>query len=100
VKYVLRVFDTTGAVQTVRVDSDSTAAAAAIARARGLRVVSVRGAPRAARWRVSTPRRVRGRFNVELFARELAALLAAGVSVVDALRTLAGNERRERSATV
>ncbi|GGC56440.1 fimbrial assembly protein PilC [Paraburkholderia caffeinilytica] len=39
-----------------------------------------------------------GRFNVELFARELAALLDAGVGVVDALRTLGGNERREASA--
>jgi general secretion pathway protein F len=40
------------------------------------------------------------RFNVELFARELAALLDAGVGVVDALRTLGGNERREASAQV
>jgi general secretion pathway protein F len=33
------------------------------------------------------------KFNVELFARELAALLDAGVSVIDALRTLGSNER-------
>jgi general secretion pathway protein F len=40
------------------------------------------------------------RFDVELFARELAALLDAGVGVIDALRTLGGNDRREASARV
>jgi general secretion pathway protein F len=100
VKYVLRVFDTNGAVQTVHVESDSTAAAASLARARGLRVVSVRGERGSARLRLRTPALARGKFNVELFARELAALLSAGVGVVDALRTLASNERRERSAAV
>ncbi|MCC8400747.1 type II secretion system F family protein [Paraburkholderia sp. MMS20-SJTN17] len=99
-KYVLRVFDTHGSVQTVRVESDSTTAAAAIARARGWRVVSVRGERAAARMRLRAPAIARGKFNVELFARELAALLAAGVGVVDALRTLASNERREGSAAV
>lgn len=99
-KYVLRVFDTNGAVQTVHVESDSTAAAASLARARGLRVVSVRGERGSARLRLRTPALARGKFNVELFARELAALLSAGVGVVDALRTLASNERRERSAAV
>ncbi|WP_233805059.1 type II secretion system F family protein [Paraburkholderia sp. HP33-1] len=99
-KYVLRVFDTNGSVQTVRVESDSTTAAAAIARARGWRVVSVRGERAGARMRLRAPTIARGKFNVELFARELAALLAAGVGVVDALRTLASNERREGSAAV
>lgn len=99
-KYVLRVFDTNGSVQTVRVESDSTTAAAAIARARGWRVVSVRGERAGARMRLRAPAIARGKFNVELFARELAALLAAGVGVVDALRTLATNERREGSAAV
>nr|WP_232430717.1 hypothetical protein [Burkholderia ubonensis] len=41
VKFVLRVFDTNGSVQTLRVDSDSPASASALARSRGLRVVSV-----------------------------------------------------------
>ncbi|OJA35256.1 type II secretion system F family protein [Burkholderia ubonensis] len=98
-KFVLRVFDTSGSVQTVRVDSDSPASASALARSRGFRVVSVSADARRRRGanRLGMPG---VRFNVELFARELAALLDAGVGVVDALRTLGGNERREASAQV
>ncbi|CAE6759873.1 Putative type II secretion system protein F [Paraburkholderia aspalathi] len=99
-KFVLRVFDTSGAVQTLRIDSDSSSTAASLARARGLRVVSVRADARRRRQGKSWAALPGGRFNVELFARELAALLDAGVGVVDALRTLGGNERREASAQV
>ena len=99
-KFVLRVFDTSGAVQTLRIDSDSSSTAASLARARGLRVVSVRADARRRRQGKNWAALPGGRFNVELFARELAALLDAGVGVVDALRTLGGNERREASAQV
>ncbi|NPT61575.1 type II secretion system F family protein [Paraburkholderia elongata] len=99
-KYVLRVFDTSGAVQTLRIDSDSSSTAASLARARGLRVVSVRADAGRRRYRKNWAALPGARFNVELFARELAALLDAGVGVVDALRTLGGNERREASAQV
>ncbi|RKP43359.1 type II secretion system F family protein [Trinickia fusca] len=99
-KYVLRVFDTNGSVQTLRIDSDSSTTATALARARGLRVVSVRADGGRQRHRVNRLGIRRARFNVELFARELAALLDAGVGVVDALRTLGGNEHRETSAQV
>jgi len=100
VKYVLRVFDTSGAVQTLRIDSDSSSTAASLARARGLRVVSVRADAARRHYRKNWAALPGARFNVELFARELAALLDAGVGVVDALRTLGGNERREASAQV
>ncbi|WP_207002350.1 type II secretion system F family protein [Trinickia mobilis] len=99
-KYVLRVFDTNGSVQTLRIDSDSSTTATALARSRGLRVVSVRADGGRQRHRASRLGIHGARFNVELFARELAALLDAGVGVVDALRTLGGNERRETSAQV
>lgn len=99
-KYVLRVFDTNGSVQTLRIDSDSLTAATALARSRGLRVVSVRADGGRRRQRANRLGIPGARFNVELFARELAALLDAGVGVVDALRTLGGNERREASAQV
>ncbi|AOJ09950.1 type II secretion system F family protein [Burkholderia mayonis] len=99
-KYVLRVFDAGGSVQTVCIDSDSSGTAAALARSRGFRVVSVRadagGGRHALRWSAMPG----AAFNVDLFARELAALLDAGVGVIDALRTLGGNERREASAQV
>ena len=99
-RYVLRVFDTSGSVQTLRIDSDSSSTAASLARARGLRVVSVRVEGGRQRQRANWRAMPGARFNVELFARELAALLDAGVGVVDALRTLGGNERREASAQV
>ncbi|MCP3723208.1 type II secretion system F family protein [Paraburkholderia sp. CNPSo 3272] len=99
-KYLLRVFDTNGSVQTLRIDSETPAAATALARSRGLRVVSVRAEGGRRRQRANRLGLPGGRFNVELFARELAALLDAGVGVVDALRTLGGNERRETSAQV
>ncbi|KWO49691.1 type II secretion system F family protein [Burkholderia territorii] len=99
-KFVLRVFDTGGSVQTLRIDSDSPANAASLARARGLRVVSV--SADAARQRRGANRfgMPRARFDVDMFARELAALLDAGVGLVDALRTLGGSSRREASAQV
>jgi len=100
VKYLLRVFDTAGLVQTISVEGDTSAGAASIARSRGLRVISIRS-QRASRRRLTGRTVVPGtKFNVELFARELAALLDAGVSVIDALRTLGSNERREASAEV
>ncbi|MDB5788829.1 type II secretion system F family protein [Caballeronia mineralivorans] len=99
-KYVLRVFDTRGLVQTIRIDGESLAGASALAQARGLRVISVRAD--AARKRAGAAwRSLPGaKFDVDLFARELAALLDAGVGVIDALRTLGWNERREASAKI
>lgn len=98
--YLIRVFDTCGEVQSIHIDSDSPASAAAMARSRGLRVVSIRlasGAKRGAgRWMTLQI----AKFDVELFARELAALLDAGVGVIDALRTLGGNERRDISGKI
>jgi general secretion pathway protein F len=100
VKYLLRVFDAGGVLQTISIEGDTSALAAGIARSRGLRVISVR-AQGAKRRRLAGRAMPPGtRFNVELFARELAALIDAGVSVIDALRTLGSNERREASAEV
>jgi general secretion pathway protein F len=96
--YLLRGFDGSGAVQTLRIDSDSSAAAVAQARARGLRVVSVQTAANG--WRVRRPAWGAAKFDIGLFARELAALLDAGVGVIDALRTLGANERREAAARI
>ncbi|GAB7548858.1 type II secretion system F family protein [Cupriavidus sp. 8B] len=99
-KYLMRVFDTCGEVQSIHIDSDSPASAAATARARGLRVVSIRltagGTRGPGRWMTLQVTK----FDVELFARELAALLDAGVGVIDALRTLGSNERRDASAKI
>src|SRR5260370_19364897 len=85
-------------VQTIRIAGDSLAGASGIAQARGLRVISVRAD--AARKRAGAAwRSLPGaQFDVDLFARELAALLDAGVGVIDALRTLGWNERRGTSS--
>jgi general secretion pathway protein F len=100
VKYSLRVFDAAGLVQTISLEGDTSDGAASLARSRGLRVISIR-ADGVARRRLAQRSALGGaRFNVELFARELAALIDAGVSVIDALRTLGSNERREASAQV
>lgn len=99
-KYKLCVFDSAGKATTILLDVESTAGAILLAQSRGYRVASVRaagpskGATHA--WQGLPGRR----FDVEPFARELAALLDAGVGVIDALRTLGGNERREASAKV
>jgi general secretion pathway protein F len=100
VKYLLRVFDSGGLVQTVCVEGDTLAGAAAVAQSRGLRVISIRAGGTRKRRGIGRAMLPGLKFNVELFARELAALLDAGVSVIDALRTLGSNERREASANV
>ncbi|SCK24634.1 general secretion pathway protein F [Vogesella sp. LIG4] len=100
VKYVLRVFDTRGAVQTIRIEGDSSNAAVASANARGLRVVSVRADTRQQALRLGLAALPGARLDVNLFAREFAALLDAGVGVIDALRTLSSNEHNESSAQV
>ncbi|GAB3626144.1 Type II secretion system protein F [Pandoraea terrae] len=99
-KYLLRVFDAGGQMQTIRIEGDSSASATADAQSRGLRVISV-AAESAGKRRRAVGSALPGlKFNVDLFARELAALLDAGVGVIDALRTLGGNERREASARI
>lgn len=99
-KYLLHAFDASGVLQTLRLDCDSPHVAQALARSRGLRVVSVRAERRAAYVFLGSLRPAAARFDVDLFAREFAALLDAGVGVIDALRTLGGNERRDSSAAV
>jgi general secretion pathway protein F len=100
VKYLLRVFDSAGLVQTVCIEGDTQAGATAVAQSRGLRVIAVRSGSVRGQHGIGRSGLAGRRFNVELFARELAALLDAGVSVIDALRTLGSNERREASAAV
>ncbi|UCF22688.1 MAG: type II secretion system F family protein, partial [Ralstonia sp.] len=99
-KYLLRVFDSAGLVQTVCIEGDTQAGATAVAQSRGLRVIAVRSGSVRGQHGIGRSGLAGRRFNVELFARELAALLDAGVSVIDALRTLGSNERREASAAV
>jgi len=100
VKYLLRVFDSGGQVQTVCIEGDTPAGASAAASARGWKVIAIRAGSARSRNRVGRTVLGAAKFNIELFARELAALLDAGVSVIDALRTLGSNERREASAAV
>ncbi|QUP55612.1 type II secretion system F family protein (plasmid) [Ralstonia syzygii] len=99
-KYLLRVFDSGGLVQTVCIEGDTPAGATALAQSRGLKVIAIRSGGARSRPRIRRTLLAGMQFNVELFARELAALLDAGVSVIDALRTLGSNERRETSAAV
>lgn len=98
-KYQLRVINNGREVQTLSLDSDSVAGATAQAEARGLRVVSVKAARRSSpRLAFAAARPVK--FDAGLFAQELAALLEAGVGVIDALRTMRGNDARAGAGRV
>ena len=82
-----------GAVQARRVAAPSEQQATQQLQLANLRVLSCRPAP-APRWAFATllPRR-RARLQIGLFTEELAALLDAGLGMVDAIRTLALKER-------
>ena len=84
-----------GAVQSRRVAAPSEQQATQQLQLANLRVLSCRPAP-APRWALATllPRR-RARLQISLFTEELAALLDAGLGMVDAIRTLALKERDE-----
>ena len=84
-----------GAVQSRRVSAQSEQQATQQLQVANLRVLSCRPAS-APRWALAAlrPRR-RARLEVCLFAEELAALLDAGLGMVDAIRTLALKERDE-----
>ncbi len=80
-----------GAVRVTRVHAASAQQAAQRAQLDGLRVLSCRPATMR---RFAVPRRQgRAKLDVALLAEELAALLDAGLGMVDALRTLAQKER-------
>jgi general secretion pathway protein F len=79
-----------GSVRMLRVQAASAAQAQQQAQLEGLRVLSCR--PAAAPTLALRPRR-HVRLDVALFAEEMAALLDAGLGMVDALRTLAQKER-------
>jgi general secretion pathway protein F len=80
-----------GAVQSTRVAAQNEQQATQQIQLGGWRVISCRGVPAAARFRRSaTARRVRRRWSVH---EELAALLDAGLGMVDAINTLAMKER-------
>ena len=82
-----------GAVQSTRVAAASERHAAQQVQLGGMRVISCRGvtAPRSGLGALLARRRVR--LDIGLFAEELAALLDAGLGMVDAINTLAMKER-------
>jgi general secretion pathway protein F len=82
-----------GAVQSTRVAAQSEQQAAQQVRLGGMRVISCRGVaePRRGFDALLSQRRVR--LDIGLFAEELAALLDAGLGMVDAIRTLGMKER-------
>ena len=84
-----------GAMQSRRVSAQSEQQAMQQLQLADLRVLSCRPA-RASRWALAVllPRR-RAHLDIGLFAEELAALLDAGLGMVDSIRTLALKERDE-----
>lgn len=87
-RFLLKAMDGARQVVTLRLDAEDEAGACALARARGLVVVSV-----ARSGGIALPARRRV-FPTTLFSIELLALLEAGLNVVEALQTLAEQETR------
>ena len=84
----LKVFRDPSGVEQLRLDALSVEAARASAEAQGYAVLSAR----VIRGRLSLPRHSVRTFPLQLFSRELLALLTAGLPLVEALDTLAEKE--------
>src|SRR5688572_8506773 len=76
------------AVSEVMIDAGDAAAARQVASARGLTVLSVRGAA------MSLLGTSRARFPLLLFSQELLALLQSGLPLVESIETLVEKETR------
>ena len=81
-----------GDVQTLRVSANDPAAARARALQEGLQVLSCNAPARSQQFAQGKPRASRAGIDIPNFSLELASLLAAGLSVVEALHTLATKE--------
>jgi general secretion pathway protein F len=81
-----------GSVQAIRFAAPDALAASATLTSQGMQVLSCVAA--AARWRLSSgqARRASARFDIANLAHELALLIGAGLSILEALRTLEGRE--------
>jgi general secretion pathway protein F len=88
-RYDVKVVKGAAAVAMLPVDADDREAAAAEARRQGYTVLSVRASGRLPRWRLAR----RARFPLLLFAHELHALLAAGLTLMEALESIAAKDR-------
>jgi general secretion pathway protein F len=82
-----------GAVQSTRVAAQSEQQATQQVRLGGMRVISCRGVAQPRRGFDALLSKRRVRLDIGLFAEELAALLDAGLGMVDAIRTLGMKER-------
>ena len=81
-----------GNVRTLQVGAGDAAAARAKAAQDGWQVLTCAPRQKPSPASTSSPRSHRSGLDVATFSHELASLLAAGLSVVEALRTLAANE--------
>ncbi len=81
-----------GSVQAMKYAATDAASASAALAGQGMQVLSC--VPGAAPWRswAGAPREVSARFDIANLAQELALLIGAGLSVIEALRTLEARE--------
>jgi len=92
IPFELVVRTASGTVRSLRVSAADAAAARARAAQDGLQVLGCTPRERAHRHAAQDVRGTGHGLDIATFSHELASLLAAGLSVVDALRTLATNE--------
>jgi len=89
-QFVVKILQHDAGVATAVLDASDAAEAARLATARGLAVLSVQRPPL---WQRLGPPRGSG-FPLLLFSRELLSLLASGITIVEAIETLAEKESR------
>jgi general secretion pathway protein F len=99
-RYTIRALDAAGAVTSVDVDAADDRQARTQALALGLTPLSVRRGRASAAERWTALARRGGRFPLVLFSQELLALLDSGISLVEAIETLAEKETRAESRRV
>lgn len=81
-----------GAVQSLRYAAADAASATAALASQGMQILSCE--PGTSPWRLwgGTPRQAAARFDIANLAQELALLIGAGLSIIEALRTLEARE--------
>jgi len=97
-EFELKVLGRGNGVTALTLDAASTDEAQRAAAARGYTVLAVRASRARDTWRMKSP--LRTRYPIVLFSQELLALLRAGLSLVEALETLAEKESHAAFRTV
>lgn len=90
-QFTIRSIDKTSSVSTVTLEASDQAQAQAMARERGLKVLSIKGGSSST---ITTSRSSRSSFPLGQFSQELLTLLSAGLALVESIETLCEKEAK------